>query len=110
MSGKLNVAGKTIDEVKTELDSLFKNYVKDAAITVRLINNYVSIIGDVNSPGRYLLTKDQLNIFEALSMAGDISFYGKRSKLQLIRQTRRGLLFISSPFPTEAYSIQSIFM
>ena len=47
--GKVKVAGKTLSEVKVELDSIFKNYVTDAAITIRLVNNAVSIIGEVKT-------------------------------------------------------------
>jgi polysaccharide biosynthesis/export protein len=88
--GKLEVAGKTLAEIKVDLDSVFKKYVNDAAITVRLVNNYVSIIGEVNLPGRYTLTKDRINIFEALSMAGDMNLYGNRLKIQLIRPSPYG--------------------
>ncbi len=88
--GKIEVAGKTLSEIKVELDSIFKNYVTDAAITVRLVNNYVSIIGEVMRPGRYPLTKDRVNIFEALSMAGDMSEYSNRQKVQLIRPSPYG--------------------
>ncbi|NLA50304.1 MAG: hypothetical protein GX876_12705, partial [Bacteroidales bacterium] len=88
--GRINVAGKTLSEIKTELDSIFKNYVTDAALTVRLVNNNISILGEVNTPGRYMLTKDRINIFEALSMAGDMSYYSNRQKVQLIRPTPYG--------------------
>lgn len=88
--GKVNVEGKTLSEIKVELDSLFKNYLTDAAITVRLVNNYVSVIGEVSSPGRYSLTKDRLNIFEALSLAGDMGIFSNRQKVQLIRPSPYG--------------------
>lgn len=88
--GKLSVGGKTLPEVKTELDVVFKNYLNDASITVRLVNNYVSIIGEVRSPGRYPLTKDRINVFEALSMAGDLGDYSDRQRVQLIRPSAYG--------------------
>lgn len=88
--GKVEVAGKTLSEIKVELDSIFKNYVADASITIRLVNNYISILGEVGMPGRYHLIKDRLNIFEALSMAGDLTVYGDRQKLQLIRPSPYG--------------------
>ena len=88
--GEINVRGKTLPEIKTELDSIFKNYVADAAITVRLVNNYISIIGEVRGPGRYVLTKDRINIFEALSESGDITEYGMRQRIQLIRPSPYG--------------------
>lgn len=88
--GKVEVGGKTLSEIKVYLDSIFKNYVTDAAITVRLVNNYVSIIGEVRLPGRYPMTKDRVNIFEALSMAGDMIEFSNRQKVQLIRPSRYG--------------------
>ena len=88
--GKVKVGGETLSEIKLKLDSIFKNYVADAAITIRLVNNAVSVIGEVQRPGRYLLFKDRINIFEALALAGDISSYGNRQKVQLIRPSRYG--------------------
>lgn len=88
--GKVKVAGKTLSEIKVELDSTFQNYVTDASITVRLVNNYISVIGEVRAPGRYALATDRINIFEALSMAGDLSDYGNRQKVQLIRPSPYG--------------------
>lgn len=88
--GRVNVEGKTISEIKSELESVFSNYVTDAAITVRLVNNYVSILGEVNAPGRYRLTKDKVNVFEALAMAGDMSLFSDRQKVQLIRPSPYG--------------------
>lgn len=88
--GKVTVAGKTITELKLDLESVFKNYVTDAAITVKLVNNYISILGEVNAPGRYNLTKDCINIFEALAMASDMNQYSNRQRVQLIRPSPYG--------------------
>ncbi len=88
--GKVEVAGKTISEIKVDLDAVFKNYVVDAAITVRLVNNYISIIGEVGAPGQYRLLKDRMNIFEALAMASDLGVYSNRQKIQLIRHSPYG--------------------
>lgn len=88
--GKVKAGDKTLGEIKTDLDSIFKNYLNDAAITIRLVNNYVSVVGEVSRPGRYLLTKDRVNIFEVLAMAGDLSVFSNRQKVQLIRPTQYG--------------------
>lgn len=89
---KVKVGGKTLSETKAELDRVFKNYLNDAALTVRLVNNFVSVIGEVRSPGRYPLTKDQINIFEAVALAGDLMDYGDRQKVQIIRPSPYGPL------------------
>jgi len=88
--GKIKVGDKTLGEIKTDLDSIFKNYLTDAAITVRLVNNYVSVLGEVALPGRYSLTKDRVNILEVLAIAGDMSVFSNRQKVQLIRPTPYG--------------------
>ena len=88
--GIVKVAGKTLSEIKVELDSTFRNYVTDAAITVRLVNNYVSLLGEVRTPGRYALTKDRINIFEALSLSGDMNEFSNRQEVQLIRPSPYG--------------------
>lgn len=88
--GKVQVVSKSLSEIKFKLDSVFKNYVSEAAITVRLVNNYISVLGEVNVPGRYRLTKNSMNVFEALSLAGDMSPYSNRKRLQLIRPTANG--------------------
>jgi len=87
---KVRVAGKTLTEIKTDLEAIFKNYVNDAAITVRMVDNFVSIIGEVNAPGRYPITKDRMTIFEAMAMAGDLSAFSNRQRIQLIRPSPYG--------------------
>lgn len=88
--GNVKAEGKTLAELTVDLDSLFKGYVTDAAIMVRLVNNFISILGEVNAPGRYHLTKDRMNIFEALSLASDMSVYSNKQKIQLIRPSQYG--------------------
>jgi polysaccharide export outer membrane protein len=89
-AGRFMVAGKTLKMVKTELDIALKSYIADAVVTVKMVNNYVSIIGEVQRPGKYPIYKDRLNIFQALAMAGDLDKYSNRQKLQIIRQTPDG--------------------
>lgn len=88
--GQVQVGGETLSEIRTSLDSIFKNYVTDASITVRLVNNYVSILGEVRNPGRYRLSKDRVNVLEVIAMAGDLGDFGNRQKIQLIRPSPYG--------------------
>jgi polysaccharide export outer membrane protein len=89
-AGKFLVAGKTLDMVKTELETALKAYVTDAVVVIKMINNYVSVIGEVQRPGKYPIYKDRMNIFQALAMAGDLDEYSNRKKIQVIRQTPEG--------------------
>ncbi len=89
-AGKINVAGKTMETVTAEVERVLKGYISDAAVTVKLINNYVSLVGEVQHPGRYPIYKDRLNVFQALAMGGDLSEFSNRQKIQVIRQTTEG--------------------
>ncbi len=84
--GRLDVGGKTLPEIKVLLETSLSNYVTDAALTVKLVNNYISVLGQVVRPGRYPVYKEKMNVFHALAMAGDLSDYGDRSTVRVIRQ------------------------
>ena len=88
--GKVTVGGLTLSEAKEKLDSVFKNYVNDASLTVRMVNNTISVIGEVRQPGRFPIMKERLNVFEAIAMAGDLNEYSNRQKVQIIRPTEYG--------------------
>lgn len=88
--GSINVGGKTIVETKAILEEELKEYVSDVSITVKLVNYYVSILGDVLAPGRYPIYKQELNIFQALALAGDVDEYGDRYRVKVIRPTPEG--------------------
>jgi polysaccharide biosynthesis/export protein len=91
-AGKIKAAGKTLDEVTEDIDKILKAYIADAAVTVKLVNNYVSLVGEFQRPGKYLIYKERMNIFQALAMAGDLGNFSDRQKIQIIRQTDGGNL------------------
>ncbi|TFH22548.1 MAG: hypothetical protein E4H10_13600, partial [Bacteroidia bacterium] len=88
--GAVKVVGLTLSEAKAIIEELMADYVTDAAITIRLVNNYVSILGQVNAPSMYPIYKQHLNIFQAISLAGDIAVYGDRYDIRIVRQTLEG--------------------
>lgn len=59
--------------------------VKDPVVTVEFMNLAVSVLGEVNNPGRYNIDKDNITILDALSQAGDLTVYGKREKVLILR-------------------------
>lgn len=83
--GKLQVTGKTLNEVKEMIQNEVDNILSLPMITVRLVNRYVDILGEVTSPGHYVYSQDKLTIFNAIGLAGDISEYGNRKKVTLVR-------------------------
>lgn len=86
--GMIHVAGMT----KSQIAALVKkrlmeeNLVNDPVVTVEFMNLYFSVLGEVKSPGKYSITKDQISLLEAISMAGDLTIYGKRDAIFIIRE------------------------
>lgn len=83
--GKIKVAGIN----KTELKQYFKDrlsiYIKDPIINIRILNYKVSILGEVKGPGQYTIGSERLTLLELISNAGDLTFYGKRDNILIIR-------------------------
>ena len=63
-----------------------KDLIKEPVVTVEFMNLTVSILGEVRTPGRYVIDKDKLTLLEALSLAGDLTIYGKREKILVQRE------------------------
>ncbi|MDE6096990.1 MAG: polysaccharide biosynthesis/export family protein [Muribaculaceae bacterium] len=91
--GKLKIEGMTRSElagfIKGEL--MGKELVKDPVVTVEFLNTGFSVMGEVNNAGRFDINKDQLNILEALSLAGDLTIQGQRENVAVVRTDRDGV-------------------
>lgn len=86
--GRLYVAGMTKSEIASFIKKrlMDENLINDPVVTVEFMNLYYSILGEVNNPGKYMITKDQITLLEALSMAGDLTIYGKRDAVFVVRE------------------------
>lgn len=86
--GRLYVAGMTKSEIASYIKKrlMDENLINDPVVTVEFMNLYYSILGEVNSPGKYMITKDQITLLEAISMAGDLTIYGKRDAIFVVRE------------------------
>jgi polysaccharide export outer membrane protein len=83
--GKIRASGKTTLEVSQLIKDSVENILSMPLVSVKLVNQYVSVLGEVTSPGHYIYSQDKLTIFNALGLAGDITPYGNRNKVTLIR-------------------------
>ena len=87
--GKVHVAGLTRSEIaakiKGELEG--QNLVKDPVVTVEFLNLTVSVLGEVQRPGRFSIDKDRVTILDAIGMAGDLTIHGKRQNVLVQRET-----------------------
>lgn len=86
--GKVHVAGMIREEIAEHIKNelVTKNLVKDPVVTVEFMNLCVSVMGEVNNPGRFAIDRDRITILDALSMAGDLTIYGNRQKVMVLRQ------------------------
>ena len=90
ITGNIYLKDLTLDEAQKEVQRLINKYLKDATAVVKLANYRVSIIGDVMRPGVYYFYQDKVNIMEALAKAGDLTVYGNRYRVMLVRKTDAG--------------------
>jgi polysaccharide export outer membrane protein len=84
--GKLKVGGLSRTEVMELLESKIAKYIKNPIINLRLMNFKVSVQGEVTMPGTYPLTSDRVTLIEVLSMAKDLTVYGRRDNVLIIRE------------------------
>jgi len=84
--GKVQVAGLTLSEIKEKVRVRAEVYYKSPVVNVRLANFKVTVLGEVSSPGTYIMDQDKATLLDALGMAGDLTIYGKRTNVLLARE------------------------
>ena len=86
--GEIECAGMTRQELAAEIESriIEGGYLADPQVNVRFAELTISILGEVNKPGRYDIKKDQISILEALALAGDMTIYGNRNDVAVVRE------------------------
>ena len=86
--GKLHVAGLSRSEIASFIkESLISNnLIKDPVVTVEFANLTISVLGEVNNPGRISIDRDRISLMDAISMAGDLTIYGKRDGVFIQRE------------------------
>ena len=87
--GEIKVVGMTRRQLVWLIqDRLAKEkFIKDPVVTVRFLNFHISILGEVNRPGTYNISTERITLFEALSLAGDLTIHGRRNRVAVIRET-----------------------
>ncbi len=88
--GLVNVKNLTVEETKYKLEKELAKYLKETALMVKLSNFDLTVIGEVQRPGKYRVYQSEINILEALSLAGNLSNFAKTSNVKVIRQTDQG--------------------
>ncbi|MDX1720209.1 MAG: polysaccharide biosynthesis/export family protein [Salegentibacter mishustinae] len=84
--GTVDVEGLTRTEIQEQLQTQISEYVRDPVVDVRIVNFSVTVLGEVNSPGRVQITDGRITMPELLAMSGDVSYTGKRQNIRVIRE------------------------
>ncbi len=84
--GSISLAGLSRTDAVEKIQDAVALYIINPSINLRILNYKVSIIGEVARPGNYQLQSERITLLEALSMAGDLTIYGKRDNILLIRE------------------------
>lgn len=84
--GRIKVAGMTRWELAEYIKEQVSSDIKDAVVTVEFMNFKVSVMGEVTAPGTYTITGDKINLLEALSLARDLTIYGRRDNVTVVRE------------------------
>ena len=91
--GKLHIEGMTTTQLKDTLTMLISQSVKDPIININFMNFFVTVLGEVKSPGRHAVNTQGMTIFEALGLAGDLTIYGKRNNVLVSREVNGKMEF-----------------
>lgn len=107
--GTVNLTGQTIAEAVKTLETKFKTYIDDPIVTIKKLNFKVTILGEVNKPGTYPISNEKATLMEVLGLGGDLSTYGDRKNVHIIRtennQTKDLYVDLTNPasLTTETY-------
>jgi len=90
MVGELYVRNMNVDEIRDLLTEKLKEYLLELVVIVKLVNYNLTMLGEVKRPGQYKVYQTDINLFEAVSMAGDLTDFANRNKVAIIRQNKAG--------------------
>jgi polysaccharide export outer membrane protein len=91
--GRLHVSGLTKSECENLILEKIRRYMaedQNPVVTVRMASYSVSVLGEVNRPGTFQVSREKITILEALAQAGDLTIYGVRDRVKLIREDATG--------------------
>ena len=91
--GSLKVGGLTKSEAEQLIQTKIKHYMnaeETPIVTVRMSSYSISVLGEVTRPGTFMVSREKITILEALAQAGDLTIYGVRDKIKLIREDSNG--------------------
>ena len=85
--GAVYCKGMTKQQLKEDLESRLKRYLTDPMVTITLTNFNISVLGEVKNPGQKTSPTEKLNVFQAIALAGDLTYDANRTNVKLIRNS-----------------------
>jgi len=84
--GRVELAGLSKEQATNKMTDEIKKSVKNPIVNIRFLNFKVTVIGEVNKPSTFTVPSERLNVIEALGLAGDLTAYGRRENILIIRE------------------------
>ncbi len=89
--GKIKLGNLNKEEAENKIEGLLKAYLKEEpVVTINFQNYKISVIGEVENPGTFTIPNQKINVFEALALAGDMTIYGRRDNVKILREDADG--------------------
>ncbi|MCG8390204.1 MAG: polysaccharide biosynthesis/export family protein, partial [Cytophagales bacterium] len=89
-AGKIEVAGLSVNQAQELVKNTLQPYLSNASILLKLVSFKITVLGEVNNPGYYFIYNDQATLLEGLGLAGDLTDFGNRENITIIRQVDEG--------------------
>ncbi len=90
MTGEIMVKNLNTEDITEKIHKMLEVYLKEFVVIVKLVNFNITLLGEVQRPGQYKIYQNNINLFEAVSMASDLTDFANRSRVAIIRQTKEG--------------------
>jgi len=90
LTGKIELKNLTVDGAKEKMQAEINKFVNQTTLIVKLSNFNLTVLGEVTRPGMYKVYQSQINLFEAVALAGNMTNFAKNSEVKIIRQTDNG--------------------
>lgn len=84
--GPVPASGLKTEELSVSIQQKLERFLKDPTVTVRFLNFKITVLGEVTRPGHFQIPTEKVTIIEALGLAGDLTVYGKRDQVMVIRE------------------------
>jgi polysaccharide biosynthesis/export protein len=84
--GNVKVGGMTIEDASDSIENDLAHYLNQPSVTLKFVNKSISVLGYVNRPGTYSMTKEDATVLQAIAQAGDFNVYGERASVTLMRK------------------------